>query len=42
MFGFEGALDNFLSALFAFLNEFLTGLFGFLANFFDGLNVDFS
>jgi len=42
MFGFEDALNDFLTALFVFLNDFLNGLFGFLANFFDGISIDFS
>jgi nitrate/nitrite transporter NarK len=42
MFGFEGALNDFLTALFAFLNELLNGIFGFLADLFGGITVNFS
>lgn len=38
---FQSALDDFLSALFGFLNEFLNALFGWLATFFSGLNISF-
>ena len=40
--GFEGALNDFLSALFTFLNELLNGVFGFLADFFSGITFDIS
>lgn len=39
MLGFEGALNDFLSALFTFLNELLNGIFGLLADFFGGITV---
>jgi hypothetical protein len=33
-------LNDFLLALFTFLNTLLNGLFGWLAAFFGGINVD--
>jgi len=36
-----GSLDNFLDALFTFVNEVLNGVFGWLADFFGGMTITF-
>ena len=41
MLNFGGSLDNFLDALFTFVNELLNGMFGWLADFFGGISITF-
>ncbi len=41
MLDFGGSLDNFLDAVFTFVNEVLNGVFGWLADFFAGFTITF-
>ncbi len=41
MLDFGGSLNNFLDAVFTFVNELLNGVFGWLADFFGGIMITF-
>ncbi len=41
MLDFDGSLNNFLDALYSFVNELLNGVFGWLADFFAGITISF-